>query len=193
MLMYGTRVGAQRRILLEKNINRRINRGRKQQTANYGTRSNSNQCHINTPPITHRGIVPIEEGTQEGRRDGPVQIGLRQALVEHGVVRELPTGDVHGPLDRPGIDDGVPPRRQLRRRQRADADSHPNLAGGILCGRHRHGGRRNYLILVVAVAMASEQHLANRRDGPDPPETAHARILFRYSCSSVGFVVPWYE
>ena len=52
---------------------------------------------------------------------------------------------------------------------------------------------RNYLILVVAVAMASEQHLANRRDGPDPPETAHARILFRYSCSSVGFVVPWYE
>ena len=42
---------------------------------------------------------------------------------------------------------------------------------------------RNYLFWVVCCGKrTARRHFANRRDGPDPPETAHARILFRYSC-----------
>ena len=60
---------------------------------------------------THRSIVPIEEGTQQRRGDGPVQIGLCHLIVKDGVVRELAAGDGYRPLDGPSIDDGIPTRR----------------------------------------------------------------------------------
>ena len=62
---------------------------------------------------THRGIVPVEEGTQEGRGDGPVQIRLRHLIVEDGVVRELAAGDGYRPFDGPSIDDGIATRGQF--------------------------------------------------------------------------------
>lgn len=68
--------------------------------------------HHTTPQLrsTHRGIVPVEEGTQEGRGDGPVQIRLRHLIVKDGVVRELAAGDGYRPFDGPSIDDGIATR-----------------------------------------------------------------------------------
>jgi hypothetical protein len=83
--------------------------------------------------LTHRGVVPIEEGPQEGRGDGPVQIGLRHLVVKDGIVRKLATSHRYRSFDGPGIDDGIAPRGKFRRCQRTDAHSHPDLAGGICC------------------------------------------------------------
>ena len=63
---------------------------------------------------THRSIVPIEEGTQQRRRDGPVQITLRYLIVKAGIVRKLATRDRYRPLDGPSVDDGIATRGQLR-------------------------------------------------------------------------------